>query len=292
VLNLVQGGRDTGAALATHSGIDGVLFTGSFATGRALSIALSDRPQVLLALEMGGNNPLVVHQVADLEAAASLTVQSAFVTAGQRCTAARRLVVVEGIEADRFVERLASVTRRIRIGPWTADPEPFMGPLVRPSAADAVLAAYSRLLDAGARPVVPVERLAAGRAFLSPGVLDVTEVTERLDDEIFGPLLQLVRVADFDAAIEEANRTSYGLVAGLACDRRDLWERFERRVRAGLLHWNRPTTGASSALPFGGVGKSGNHRPSGFFAAGYCVDPVAVIEHDIPIAERLHGLDE
>jgi len=292
VLNLVQGGRDTGAALATHRGIDGVLFTGSFATGRALSQALSDRPQVLLALEMGGNNALVVHRTANFDAAASLTVESAFVTAGQRCTAARRLIVVGGADADRFVERLAALTRRIRVGPWTAAPEPFMGPLVRPSAADAVLAAYARLVDAGARPLVPVERLAAGRAFLSPGVLDVTEVAERQDEEIFGPLLQLVRVADFDAAIEEANRTSYGLVAGLVCDRRDLWERFERRVRAGLLHWNRPTTGASSALPFGGVGKSGNHRPSGFFAVDYCVDPVAVVEHDVPIAERLHGLDE
>ncbi len=292
VLNLVQGGRDTGAALAAHPGIDGVLFTGSFATGRVLARALSDRPQVLLALEMGGNNPLVVHQAASLEAAASLAVQSAFVPAGQRCTAARRLVVVEGAEADRFVERLVALTRRIRVGPWTVDPEPVMGPLVRPSAADAVLAAYARLVDAGARPVVPMERLAAGPAFLSPGVLDVTDVAERQDEEIFGPLLQLVRVADFDAAIEEANRTSYGLVAGLVCDRRDLWERFERRVRAGVVHWNRPTTGASGALPFGGVGKSGNHRPSGFFAVDYCVDPVAVVEHDIPIAERLHGLDE
>jgi succinylglutamic semialdehyde dehydrogenase len=292
VLNLVQGGRDTGAWLAAHPGIDGVLFTGSFATGRALARALSDRPQLLLALEMGGNNPLVVHQAGNLDAAASLTVQSAFLTAGQRCTAARRLVVVEGAEADRFVERLAAMTRRIRTGPWTANPEPFMGPVVQPSAADAVLDAYSRLVDAGARPVVPIERLAAGRAFLSPGVLDVTDVAAREDEEIFGPLLQLVRVADFDAAIEEANRTSYGLVAGLVCDRRDLWERFERRVRAGLVHWNRPTTGASSSLPFGGVGKSGNHRPSGFFAVDYCVDPIAVVEHDTPVAERLHGLDE
>jgi succinylglutamic semialdehyde dehydrogenase len=290
VLNLVQGGRETGAVLAAHPGIDGVLFTGSFATGRVLARALADRPQVLLALEMGGNNPLVVHQVSNREAAASLAAQSAFVSAGQRCTAARRLVVVEGADADRFVERLAAVTRQIRVAPWTADPEPFMGPLVQPSAADAVLAAYSRLVAAGARPIVPLERLAAGPAFLSPGVLDVTGLAERGDEEIFGPLLQLVRVTDFDAAVEEANRTSYGLVAALLCDRRDLWERFRHRVRAGLVNWNRPTTGASSALAFGGVGRSGNHRPSGFFAVDYCADPVASIEHDALVAARVPGI--
>ena len=95
---------------------------------------------------------------------------------------------------------------------------------------------------------------------------------------MLGPILQLIRVPGFDAAIEEANRTAYGLVAGLVSDRADLYETFYRRVRAGLINWNRQTTNASSRLPFGGVGLSGNHRPSGMAAVEYCAYPVASLE--------------
>jgi succinylglutamic semialdehyde dehydrogenase len=111
--------------------------------------------------------------------------------------------------------------------------------------------------------------------------LDVTKVELREDEEIFGPLLQLVRVPDFDAAIVEANATRFGLAAGLISDRRDLWEKFSRRIRAGVVNWNRPLTGASSTAPFGGIGLSGNHRPSAYYAADYCAYPVASLELDV-----------
>jgi succinylglutamic semialdehyde dehydrogenase len=95
---------------------------------------------------------------------------------------------------------------------------------------------------------------------------------------VFGPLLQVIRVHDFDDAIREANNTRYGLAAGLLSDSRERWDRFAQMIRAGVVNWNRPTTGASGGLPFGGTGRSGNHRPSGYFAVDYCSYPVAIME--------------
>src|SRR5205823_5544078 len=115
-------------------------------------------------------------------------------------------------------------------------------------------------------------------ALLSPGLIDVTNVSPRDDGELFGPLLQLIRVPNLDAAIAEANNTTYGLAAGILTDNRAAWERFFARIRAGVVNWNRPLTGASSQLPFGGIGNSGNHRPSAAFAADYCSYPVASLE--------------
>ena len=278
VLNLVQGGRETGAALASHPNIDGLFFTGSAAVGKVLSRSLADHPDKILALEMGGNNPLIVHEVANVDAAAYATIQSAFLTAGQRCTCARRLIVPEGNAGDAFIDRLRDLTSRIRIGRYTDEPEPFMGPVISSAAANSLLLAQSKLQGQGGRTMLEMRRLGAAGAMLSPGLIDVTEIRERPDVEIFGPLLQIIRVPDFFAAITEANNTAFGLAAGLLSDNRALYEQFFRRIRAGVVNWNRPTTGASGSLPFGGVGLSGNHRPSGFYAADYCSYPVASME--------------
>lgn len=278
-INLVQGARQTGAILAAHGGIDGLLFTGSAAVGRALSRAFADHPEKMLALEMGGNNPLIVHQTADRDAAAYLTIQSAFITAGQRCTCARRLIVPAGSEGDAFLDRLVYMTGRIRVGRPTDQPEPFMGPVINAAAAQRVLVSQSALQMLGGRPLLESRRLDNCPALLSPGIMDVTGVADRPDEEIFGPFLQVIRTDDFDAALAEANRTAYGLAAGLLSESRDLYERFFRRIRAGVVNWNRQTTGASGALPFGGVGFSGNHHPSGSWAADYCSYPIASLEH-------------
>ena len=289
VLNLVQGGAETARALAGHPGLDALFFTGSAEVGAALHRQFAERPEVLLALEMGGNNALVVlpgaGEAGERDAAVELTLLSAFLTAGQRCTAARRLVVVtgEGTHDDgavtSFLRALVATAGTLRIGPSDAVPESFMGPLIHAGAARAVLDAQARLLAAGARVLRPVE-VPAGRElpFLSPGILDVTGVADRADEEIFGPLLQVIRVPDLDAALTEANRTRFGLAAGLIGGGVGEWERFRRRVRAGVVNWNRPLTGASSAAPFGGVGRSGNHRPSALYAADYCAFPVASLE--------------
>lgn len=278
VLNLCQGGRDTGSTLANHPGIDGLFFTGSATVGRILSRALSDHPEKILALEMGGNNPLIVHETADLDAAAYLTIQSAFLTAGQRCTCARRLIVPAGRAGDAFIERLLTMTAKVRVGRYTDDPEPFMGPVISSKAAELLLAAQLMLKAQGGRPILEMRRLDPAGAMLSPGLIDVTAIKPLADAEVFGPLLQIIRVPDFAAAIAEANNTAFGLAAGLLSDSRALYDQFFRAIRAGVINWNRPTTGASGALPFGGVGLSGNHRPSGYYAADYCSYPVASME--------------
>ncbi len=278
VINVVQGGRETGVALAAHTGIDGLFFTGSARAGLALNEQFARTPERILALEMGGNNPLVVHRAADMKAAVALTVQSAYLSAGQRCTCARRLIVPTGTEGDRFLQALAEATRALRVGPSTDRPEPFMGPVVSAATADRLLEAQKNLLARGAVALVEMRRLKAGTGLVSPALLDVTAVTGRDDEEFFGPLLQVIRVPDFAAALREANNTRYGLAAGLVSDDAALYERFRAEVRAGLINWNQQLTGASSGAPFGGVGRSGNHRPSAYLAADYCSYPVASIE--------------
>lgn len=291
VINLVQGGRATGGALASHPGIDGLFFTGSARVGLALNRMFAETPGKILALEMGGNNPLVVHRAADLATSALLTIQSAFLGAGQRCTCARRLIVPAGAEGDAFVATLVAALPRVRVGVPDAQPEPFMGPVIRPEVADALVAAQEELLRRGAVALAPMRRLAPETGFVTPGLIDVTSVSDRADDELFGPLLQLIRVPDFDAAIREANNTRFGLAAGLISDDRALYEKFHASVRAGIVNWNQQLTGASSAAAFGGLGASGNNRPAAFLSADYCSHAVASIEVAAPKPANQPGID-
>jgi succinylglutamic semialdehyde dehydrogenase len=271
LFNLVQGGPDAGSALTTHPDVDGILFTGSYAAGSAIHRALAGHPEKMLALEMGGNNPLIVWDCADLDAAAYTIIQSAYLTSGQRCTCARRLIIQRG---TRLVDHLIKMISRIRVGLYTDTPEPFMGTVITPAAAQKLLKSQAELKG---RTILEMKPDARSPSLLHPGLIDMTGVNSP-DEELFGPLLRLIEVLDFDAAIIEANRTRYGLAAGLISDRPELCELFHRRVRAGVLSINRPTTGARSDLPFGGVGLSGNHRPSALFAADYCSDPVASVQ--------------
>jgi succinylglutamic semialdehyde dehydrogenase len=278
VLTVVQGERTVGEAVAAHPELDGLFFTGSARVGHLLHRQFADRPDKILALEMGGNNPLVVGTVADTRAAVHEIVQSAYLSSGQRCTCARRLFVPRGAGGDALLQALAEATRQIRVGAWNDEPAPFMGPLISGAAADAVLAAQQKLLSLGATALVESRGLGRTAAFVSPGLLDVTAVRDLPDEEYFGPLLSVIRYDGLDQAIALANRTRYGLSAGLLSDRREDYERFYRKIRAGIVNWNRQTTGASSAAPFGGIGASGNHRPSAYYAADYCAYPVASVE--------------
>ncbi len=285
VVNLVQGGRETGAALLDQP-VNGVLFTGSRETGLAIHRRLAGRPEVILALEMGGNNPLIVWNVEDAQAAAVLVAQSAYVTTGQRCTCARRLILPEGEAGDRVLEALVALVERIRVDRFDAEPQPFMGPLISAAAAERLLEAVRARIAAGARVIAPLLRLTEkGPAFVTPAILDVTGVP-MLDGELFGPVLQVIRVADFDAALMVANDTAFGLAAGLVSDEESLFQRFAQEIAAGVIAWNRPTTGASSELPFGGVKQSGNHRPSAWYAADYCAWPQAGLAAASGRAER------
>lgn len=278
VLNLVQGGRETGVALAANPGIDGLFFTGSSRTGNLLHQQFAGRPDKILALEMGGNNPLVVDEVQDLDAAVYTIIQSAFISAGQRCTCARRLLVPQGAWGDALVQRLVEVSRSISVGAFDQQPAPFMGSVISLQAARALMAAQAELVGKGAVALLEMTQPQADAALLTPGILDVTAVDERPDEEFFGPLLQVIRYADFDAAIDEANNTQYGLAAGLLSDSRARYQYFWLRSRAGIVNWNKQLTGAASSAPFGGVGASGNHRASAYYAADYCAYPVASLE--------------
>lgn len=293
VVNLLQGGRAVAEALVRDPEVDGVLFTGGVEAGRAIHRAMAGEPHRILALELGGNNPLVVWRAGDAEAAARLIVRSAFITSGQRCTCARRLVVEAGEEGDRILAALLALIPRLRIGDPEGDPQPFMGPVVSAAAASAVLAAQDRMIAEGAVALRSAQRLPQGDAYLSPGVLDVTRQSGRRDEEVFGPLLQVVRCGSFEAALEEANATRFGLAAGLISDEASLWDRFSAEIRAGVVNWNRQTTGASGAAPFGGVGLSGNHRPAGYYAADYCAWPMAMLVAAGAVAdtETLPGVD-
>jgi succinylglutamic semialdehyde dehydrogenase len=280
VISLVQGGRDTGAALAAEPGIDGLFFTGSRATGAFLHRVFADRPEKILALELGGNNPLIVTDVADRDAAVFTIVQSAYVSAGQRCTCARRLIVPQDEAGNALLARLAQVAAGLTVGEWDADPQPFMGAVISEAAADRLLAAQAALIAQGAVPLLEMKKLVAGTALLSPGLLDVTNVIALTDEEYFGPLLLVQRARDFEHAIALANATRFGLAAGLISDDVGRYERFWRETRAGIVNWNKPLTGAASSAPFGGIGWSGNHRASAYYAADYCAYPVAGIEAD------------
>lgn len=273
VAAIVQGDRDTGAALVA-SDIDGLLFTGSERTGLALRRTLESRPRVLLALEMGGNNPLVAWD-GDEKAAATI-VLSAFITSGQRCSCARRLIVPQGPDGERIVEAVVALSQRLRVGKWDSQPEPFMGPVISIEAASSVGSSMAQLCEMGGHPLL-MAPIAEGSAFVSPAIVDTTGI-DTPDEEIFGPVLQIKRVGTFDQAIQAANDTRFGLSAGLISEDPALWAQFHREIRAGVVNWNRPTTGASSAMPFGGLGHSGNFRPSAYYAADYCACPVASFE--------------
>ena len=160
------------------------------------------------------------------------------------------------------------------------DPQPFMGPLISRQAADRVLAVQVSLIASGGVALTQSQRCSDNHALIRPGVIDVTEIVDREDEEVFGPLLQVIRVPSFEAALIEANRTAYGLSASLLSDDSDAFVRFRNSVRAGVINWNQATVGASGRLPFGGLGASGNHRPSGYFAADYCSDAAAVLESE------------
>jgi succinylglutamic semialdehyde dehydrogenase len=274
VINLVQGGREVGAALIDQK-VDGLLFTGSAQAGAFFRRHFADRPDVILALELGGNNPLIAWDVADTEAAAALVVQSAFITTGQRCSCARRLIIPQGAAGNALIDAVLALTQRLRIGGWDDADEVFMGPLISDRAAKAARAAAASLPG----QVLLVAGPVAGRseAFISPGLVDVTGRAVA-DEEIFAPVLQVRRVASLDEAIAAANATRFGLAAGVISDDAAVWNQFLSQSRAGVVNWNRPTTGAAGSMPFGGLGASGNHRPSAYYAADYCAYPIASFE--------------
>jgi succinylglutamic semialdehyde dehydrogenase len=276
-VQLLLGGAEEGKALAAHADVAGILFTGSAQTGIAINRQFATQPGKILALEMGGNNPLVVWDTPEIGAAAALVIQSAFLSSGQRCTAASRLIVRDAM-ADALIAEVKKLADRLIVDHPHADPQPYMGPVIDNPTADGLTESFLYLMSHGGRPIKHMVRPQKGLPFLTPAIIDVTAMQERPDVELFGPLLQIVRVPDFETAIAEANSSRYGLSASLVGGSPEQYAQFWDNVRAGVINWNRPTNGASGTAPFGGVGVSGNHRPSAYYAADYCAYPVASFE--------------
>lgn len=279
VLRLLIGDAREAKALAIHADVAGVIFTGSSKAGRSLGHTLADSPEKLSALHMGGNNPIVVWDSPDIATTAAIVVQSAFSSGGQRCTAARRLIVADN-DHDALLAEVTKLTSRLIVADPMAKPAPFFGPLIDNMAADTIDEAFLDMIMKGGRPLHHMRRIDPDKPFLTPGLVDVTRLAVRADHEHFGPILQVIRVADFDAAIAEANATRYGLVATLISRKPEFYDRFWANVRAGVINWNRPTHATPLGAPQGGLGLSGNHRPGGQYMADCCAYPVTSSESD------------
>lgn len=291
VINMVQGARDTGAAVLDHPEVDGVLFTGAAGTGKFIHEKFGGRPEIILALELGGNNPLLLWDVADTQAAASIIVQSGFITSGQRCTCARRILLPEGKAGDAVQDAVVAMVESMKVGAWNDDlvfgeGEAFIGPVISANIASYVVERAHKL---GGNVIRQAEIMDRGPAFIRPGIIDVTGV-QVPDEEIFGPVMQIIRVPSLEAGIVEANNTRFGLSAGLISDDPKNWDLFRRKIRAGVVNFNRPTTGAAGFLPFGGPGASGNHSPGAYYAADFCAWPMASQISDTVETQPAKGL--
>ena len=274
VFNVVQGGADVASRLVEGDGIDGILFTGSWSVGRKILHANLDRPGRIVALEMGGNNPAVVMDDCHLKQAVIECVRASFATTGQRCTCTRRIIVQRPI-AERFIPAFCKAASTLLIGPGASDEPVFMGPLISEAAVRGVLDFQRDLARAGGRVLVEATAMDRAGHFIPPGVVEVDRFSLDRDCEVFGPFVQIAIVDDLNHAIEQANATRYGLAASIFTTNDQAYEDFFRGVKAGCINRNTGTAGASSTLPFGGLGHSGNHRPAAAFAVDYCAYPIA-----------------
>ncbi len=284
VFNVIHGGRGVAPALTSHDDVDGILLTGSWPVGRSIMEANVDRPGRMLALEMGGNNPAVVMADCHLKQAVVECTRAAFATTGQRCTCTRRLVVHADI-AERFIPAFCKAASGLLIGPGRASEPVFMGPVVSEDSVTDVLDAQAMHARAGSRVLLEATAVDRPGHFVTPGVVEVDGFSLDRDEEVFGPFAQITVVNDLEHAIEQANLTRYGLAAAIFTTDDAAYETFFARTNAGCINRNTGTAGASSKLPFGGLGHSGNHRPAAAFSVDYCVYPVAnMVEKSAEVA--------
>ena len=224
-----------GADVIDNSLLDGVFFTGSTKVGHSIYKALSDYPEKIVALEMGGNNATIVEEAGGLNTATNILLQSAFISTGQRCTCTRRLIVNKGLtacEGDRIIRNLVDAANKLVIGEYTDDPEPFMGPMISVNAVNGILDAQKHLVSLGGTILKEFKQInGTSSKLVEPGIIDVTDIKNLPDEEYFGPLLQVIRSNSFDHAIEIANDTKYGLVSGVITKNKNLFWKAEAELK-------------------------------------------------------------
>ena len=253
VFNLVMGqGRTVGEALVNHPGVDGISFTGSQAVGRRIAEACVAQHKKV-QLEMGGKNPQVVLDDADLAQAVELCAQSAFFSTGQRCTASSRLIVTAGIH-DRFVDALVQRVRALRVdNALKAGTE--IGPVVSEAQLEQDLAYVALARAEGGELVCGGNRLQRDTEgyYMAPALIAETAPQMRINrEEVFGPVASVIRVRDYEEALAVANDTSFGLSAGIATSSLRHATHFKRHAQAGMVMVNLPTAGVDYHVPFGG----------------------------------------
>jgi len=289
VFNLVQGRGDAAAALVDHADVDGVLFTGSWPVGRRIMERNLDRPGRMVALEMGGSNPAIVMDDADLKQAVIECVRCAFITTGQRCTCTRRVVVHRAV-AERFIAAFVECARTLTVGAGDAEPAPFLGPLVSREAREAVLAFQAECAARGER-VLQESRAPTGDGwFVTPGVMQAKRFDRATDREVFGPVVRIAVAEDLQDAIAQANATDFGLAASIFTRSDANVAAVMAGLRAGCINVNCGTAGASGKLPFGGLGRSGNLRPAGAAMIDACAYPVATMAEQASAATVAPGM--
>nr|BFD58023.1 succinylglutamate-semialdehyde dehydrogenase [Bdellovibrio sp. CKG001]BFD65182.1 succinylglutamate-semialdehyde dehydrogenase [Bdellovibrio sp. HAGR004] len=284
VFNLVQGDGAAGGRLVASEHVDGVLFTGSYEVGLKIKQETLNHYWKILALEMGGKNATVVWDDADMDKAIYESLVGSYMTAGQRCSCTSRIILHPKI-ADEFTERFYQAAKKLTIGHWTENT--FMGPLINAAAVEK----YIRFQEIANRE--NCESLMRGKAldlkhkgyYVTPSIhlvnkFDPNSVYQK--SEIFGPNVAIYQSDNFDETMNIVNSSGYGLVMALFSKNKELYDQALHKARVGLLNWNRTTNGSSSRLPFGGMGKSGNDRPSAHFAIQYCTVPVASLEDATP----------
>ncbi|MEK6627638.1 MAG: succinylglutamate-semialdehyde dehydrogenase [Bdellovibrionota bacterium] len=285
VFNMVYGEAETGRRLVAHELVDGILFTGSYEVGLKIKQETLNHYWKILALEMGGKNATVIWDDADIDKAIYETLVGAYMSTGQRCSGTSRVIVHDKI-ADQFTDRFYQAAKKLTIGHWSKNP--FMGPLINGTAVEK----YIRFQEMANRE--NGECLMRGKVleldykghYVTPSIhlvksFDPESLYQKT--EIFGPNVAIYRSSDFDKSMEIVNSTGYGLVMALFTKNKELYDTALLKARVGLLNWNRTTNGASSRLPFGGMGKSGNDRPSAHFAIQYCTVPMASLEDLSPL---------
>lgn len=270
VVNMIVGDGDVGRAIVAHEGVTGVSFTGSQAVGGSVAEGAVKR-QARVQLEMGGKNPLIVLDDADLERAVNIALDGSFFATGQRCTASSRLIVQDGVH-DSFVAALAEKVAALRVGD-ALDPNTQMGPAVSEGQRDTSYKYIDIARDAGGRIVTGGERLNLDKPgwYVQPTLIADTAPDMRINtEEVFGPVASTISVKSYEEALEIANGVEFGLSAGIVTQSLKHARDFQRRAKAGMTMVNLATAGVDYHVPFGGSKKSSyGAREQGFAAVEF-----------------------
>jgi len=283
VFNLLQGERELSRRLSIHEGVAGVLFTGSYEVGTRIKQDTLQQHWKMLALEMGGKNPAIVWDDVDVDTVAYDLLTAAFLSAGQRCTSTSRVLMHASV-ADQFIEKIHKAAKAFKIGHPFEDP--FMGPLIDAQSVDRFQKFQPIAAREGFEIIMRGKNLDLhGGHYVTPsiavmkgGTVEQARKSVFQQTELFAPMLAIQTVDTVEQAIALANATQYGLAAAVYTRSRKIFEECYRDLEFGVVNWNRSTVGSSSRLPFGGIKKSGNHRPTALHAVQYCAYPVATHE--------------